>query len=182
MASLDAEGFATFGLEPSSSFRDRAISHTGIAADRLALSRIEDADYPQGMFDLVTFGAVLEHLPDPSGAIVRALQWTRPGGLVHIEVPSADWLMARLVDLVYRIQRQDLTCHLSPLHIPFHLFEFTPRSFERHAARTGYEVAHCRRYVGRTYAPRWADVALVPLMRATGAGLQIEVWLRKVRR
>jgi SAM-dependent methyltransferase len=179
MASLEAAGFDTFGFEPSSSFRDRAISHTGIAADRLAASGIEDADYPDGRFDLVTFGAVLEHLPDPAAAIVSALAWTTPGGLLHVEVPSSEWLMARLVDRVYRLQRRDLTCHLSPLHIPFHLFEFTPRSFERHATRAGYEIACCRRYVGQTYAPRWAEAVLVPLMEATRSGLQLEVWLRK---
>jgi hypothetical protein len=179
MASLAAAGFDTFGLEPSSSFRHRAISQTGIAADRLALGRIEDGDYSEGRFDLVTFGAVLEHVSDPAAALVRAMLWTRPGGLIHVEVPSSDWLMARLVDFAYRIQRLDVTCHLSPLHIPFHLFEFTSRSFEQHAARVGYEVATCRRYVGQTYAPRWGDRVLVPLMEATRSGLQLEVWLRK---
>ena len=179
MMSLEAAGFDTFGLEPSTTFRERAISRTGINAERLQSTSIEDASYPEGQFDLVTFGAVLEHLPDPAAAIVRALTWTRPGGLIHIEVPSSDWLMARLVDLAYRSQRLDLTCHLSPLHIPFHLFEFTPRSFERHAARAGYDVAHVRRYVGQTYAPRWARAMLAALMEATRSGLQLEVWLRK---
>lgn len=179
MASLEAAGFATFGLEPSASFRHHALAQTGIAAERLVLSRIEDAELPEGRFDLVTFGAVLEHLPDPAAAILRALTWARPGGLIHIEVPSSDWLMARLVDLVYRIQRLDHTCHLSPLHIPFHLFEFTPSSFECHAARAGYEVALCRRHVAQTYTPRWAAAVLVPLMELAGAGMQLEVWLRK---
>jgi len=179
MASLEEAGFDTFGLEPSSTFRERAISQTGIAAERLEPNRIEDADYPAESFAFVTFGAVLEHLPDPGAAIVRALRWTAPGGLIHIEVPSSDWLMARLVDLAYGLQRLDLTCHLSPLHVPFHLFEFTPSSFTRHAARTGCEVACWRRYVGQTYAPRWADAVLRPLMEATCSGLQLEVWLRK---
>jgi hypothetical protein len=87
--------------------------------------------------------------------------------------------MARLVDLVYRVQRLDYTCHLSPLHVPFHLFEFTRTSFDAHAARVGYEVVLCRRHVGQTYAPRWAGRILAPLMSATGTGLQLEVWLRK---
>ncbi len=179
MVSLEAAGFVTFGLEPSPNFHRHAISQTGIAAERLSLGRIEDTTFPEDRFDLVTFGAVLEHLADPAAAIVRALGWARAGGLIHIEVPSSDWLMARLIDLGYRIQRLDYTSHLSPLHIPFHLYEFTVRSFERHAARTGYELALCRRHVAQTFAPRWADPVLVPLMQATGTGLQLEVWLRK---
>lgn len=179
MASLEAAGFATLGLEPSSSFRERAISHTGIAPERLTLGRIEAACYPEARFDLVTFGAVLEHLPDPAAAIIRCLAWTKPQGLLHIEVPSSDWLMTRVLDVAYRVQRLNLTSHLSPLHIPFHLFEFTPTAFERHAARVGYEVAGWRRHVGQTYAPRWADSVLVALMEKTGSGMQLEVWLRK---
>jgi len=179
MVSLEAAGFAAYGLEPSANFHDYAISETGIAADRLSLGRIEEAEFAAEWFDLVTFGAVLEHLADPAAAILSALAWTRTGGLIHIEVPSSDWLMARLVDLGYRLQGLDFTCHLSPLHIPFHLFEFTPASFQRHAAHTGYEVALVRRHVAQTYAPRWADAGLRRLMDLTKTGMQLEVWLRK---
>jgi SAM-dependent methyltransferase len=181
MVSLEAAGFAAYGLEPSANFHEYAISQTGIPHDRLSLGRIEDAEFAAEQFDLVTFGAVLEHLPDPAAAILSALCWTRTGGLIHVEVPSSDWLMARLVDFTYRMQRLDFTCHLSPLHIPFHLFEFTPASFERHAARTGYEVALCRRHVAQTYAPRWADAGLRRLMDLTQTGMQLEMWLRKSR-
>jgi SAM-dependent methyltransferase len=182
MISLEAAGFAAYGLEPSANFHDYAISQTGIVPERLLLGRIEDAEFAAERFDLVTFGAVLEHLPDPAAAILRALAWTRTGGLIHIEVPSSDWLMARLVDFAYRVQGLDFTCHLSPLHIPFHLFEFTPASFERHAARAGYEVALCRRHVAQTYAPRWADAGLRRLMDRTKTGMQLEMWLRKPTR
>ena len=85
----------------------------------------------------------------------------------------------RILDAVYRVQGLDYTCHLSPLHVPFHLFEFTLRSFQLHAQRLGYEVAGHRYYPGDTYAPRWATPALVRLMEATKTGLQLEVWLRR---
>ncbi len=179
MVSLEAAGFAAYGLEPSATFRDYAISQTGITPERLSLGPIEDAEFAAEQFDLVTFGAVLEHLADPAAAILSALAWTRTGGLIHIEVPSSDWLMARLVDFGYRMQGLDFTCHLSPLHIPFHLFEFTPASFERHAARAGYEVAFCRRHVAQTYAPQWAGAGLTRLMDLTKTGMQLEMWLRK---
>ena len=179
MISLEAAGFAAFGIEPSANFYNYAISRTGVAPERLSLGRVEDAEFAAGRFDFVTFGAVLEQLADPAAAILSALAWTRAGGLIHIEVPSSDWLMARLVDLGYRIQGLDFTCHLSPLHIPFHLFEFTPASFERHGARAGYEVTLCRRHVAQTYAPGWADAGLSRLMELTNTGMQLEVWLRK---
>jgi SAM-dependent methyltransferase len=153
MASLERAGFDVFGLEPSAPFREVAIDRNGISPDRLSPASVEEAGYADASFDFVTFGAVLEHLLDPAGCLERALRWTRPGGLVHVEVPSADWLVARMLDLAYRVQGLDYTTHLSPMHSPFHLYEFTLTSFERHAERAGYEIASHRRLVADPYAP-----------------------------
>jgi 2-polyprenyl-3-methyl-5-hydroxy-6-metoxy-1,4-benzoquinol methylase len=91
MLKLSRHGFAASGVEPSAPFREAAIAQNGIPGDRLLLGRIEDVEFDLASFDFITFGAVLEHLPAPSSAIERALAWLRPGGLIHIEVPSANW-------------------------------------------------------------------------------------------
>jgi SAM-dependent methyltransferase len=178
MLKLSEHGFDAYGVEPSAPFREAAITHNGIRDDRLLPGRIEDAEFAPRSFDFITFGAVLEHLPTPSAAIERALRWLRPGGLIHIEVPSADWLMARMLDRVYRLQGLDYTSHLSPLHVPFHLFEFTLESFQRHAERLGYELAEHRRHVCDTFAPPWVSPLLTRIMERSGTGLELEVWLR----
>lgn len=179
MASLERAGFDAYGLEPSAPFREVAVSRSGISPERLSLTGVEEADYPDESFDFVTFGAVVEHLLDPAACLERALRWTRPGGLIHVEVPSSDWLMARMLDLVYRMQGLDYTTHLSPMHSPFHLYEFTMVSFERHAERAGYEIALHRRLVGSPYVPGLLRRPLVKLMERTGTGMQLEVWLRR---
>lgn len=179
MASLSQAGFEAYGIEPSASFRDFALGQTGLPADRIMLASVEEADFADGTFDFVTFGAVLEHLPEPAQALKKALRWIRPGGLVHVEVPSSNWLMARLVDAVYRMQGLDYTCHLSPLHVPYHLYEFTAKSFDAFAGAVGCQIAHRRLFVGETYAPRWLDPLLKRMMTATATGMQLEVWLRR---
>ena len=113
MRSLTAHGFEAHGLEPSAAFRQAAIDRGGIDPDRLTLGAIEEASYEPGTFDFVTFGAVLEHLPDPAGCIERAMTWLASGGLLYVEVPSADWLTARLVNLVYRVQGLDYVANLA---------------------------------------------------------------------
>ncbi len=75
MTALACRGFEAFGLEPSPGFRRRALK-IGIDPGRLQLGSLESADYEGGAFDLVTFGAVLEHLQDPATSITR-----RSGGL-----------------------------------------------------------------------------------------------------
>lgn len=87
--------------------------------------------------------------------------------------------MARLLDAAYRVQGLDYTTHLSPLHAPYHLYEFTDRSFDAFASRVGCQVAFRHMYVATTYAPRWLDPMLKRIMGATKTGMLIEVWLRK---
>lgn len=179
MTSLANAGFEAYGVEPSPSFREFAIERAGLAPERIKLASVEDADLPDASFDFVTFGAVLEHLPQPAEALRNALRWARPGGLVYIQVPASNWLMARLVDTAYRMQGLDYTCHLSPLHPPYHLYEFTAESFEAFASQVGCQVASHRMLVAETYAPRRLDRVLKRIMATTDTGMLIEVWLRK---
>ena len=119
--------------------------HTvGVNQDRLALAAVEDADYPPNHFDFITFGAVLEHLRSPSRSLERALGWLKPRGVIHAEVPSSRWLVSRLVNAYYRLCGTRLVTNVSPMHVPYHLFEFSPRSFELHGHRAGYEIAEQR--------------------------------------
>jgi SAM-dependent methyltransferase len=177
MTALERAGFAVHGLEPSPAFRSRAIEQ-GVPARRLKLGTVETADYEPATFDLITFGAVLEHLHDPAAALSRALPWLAPGGLIHAEVPSARWLLGRALNAAYRFGGTDNVTNLSPMHVPYHLYEFTPDSFARHGDRAGYEIASTRVYVGDTYLPDPLSRAATRLMERTGTGMQLQVWLR----
>jgi SAM-dependent methyltransferase len=131
-------GCDSWGLEPSEPFRRKAIDVTGIDPDRIQLAGIEDAEYSPGSFDFITFGAVLEHLYDPHAALSKAMSWLKPGGVTQAEVPSSDWLIPKLVNFYFRLRGTNYVTHISPMHPPFHLYEFTLKSF-RH-----YEVAEHR--------------------------------------
>ncbi len=179
MRALASAGFVVQGIEPSRQFCRAAIELGGIEPKDLVETSIESASFSPESFDLVTFGAVLEHLQDPAGALYAATEWLKPNGLIHLEVPSADWLIARVANRLYRLQRSDYVANLSPMHPPYHLYEFRLEAFSQHGIRAGYRVAHHRRYVGDTYLPR----ALAPFaqfyMERTSSGMQLEVWLEK---
>ena len=179
MRSLEAAGFDAYGLEPSEPFHRRAISHSKIDPQRLQLASLQEAVYPSASFDFITFGAVLEHLQDPSSSILKALDLTSPGGVIHIEVPSSAFLTTKLLNLIYRLQGLDYVSNICPMHPPFHLYEFAPKSFEFHARMHGYEVALQRLLSVDTMLPKFLDPILKPLMRITGTVMQLEVWLRK---
>lgn len=131
MLAMERAGFEVYGLEPGVQIRKMAIDRLGILPERLQLTTLENAVYPSNYFKFITFGAVLEHLPKPAEALRRAVQWLEPGGIIHLEVPSAEWLIPRLIDFYYRCLGTRYTTHLSPMHTPYHLFEFTPVCFHK---------------------------------------------------
>lgn len=177
MAFLEGHGFDAFGLEPSPAFRDRAIAD-GISPERLQLARIEDVSFKPATFDFISMAAVLEHLQNPALAIERAVKWLAPKGLVYAEVPSARWLLGRILNATYRAQRLEFVTNLSPMHPPYHLYEFTLEAFLRHSELSGYEVAESQFYPCDTFLPRPVSILASWLMDHTGTGMQLEVWLR----
>ncbi len=180
MRSLIHGGFDAWGVEPSEPFRAFAIDKNGLDPDRVQLAKMEEAEFAPGQFDFITFGAVLEHLLDPSVALERALGWLKPSGLLHAEVPSSNWLPARLANAYYRLMGTTFVTHLSPMHVPFHLFEFTPASFIANGRRLGYTLAEHRfDAVGFTNVPKPLYRPLRSIMARTGTGMQLIAYLRK---
>jgi SAM-dependent methyltransferase len=176
MLAFQNSGFDTWGIEPSQHFRAQALDQR-IPAERLLPAPIESAELPAEGFDFINMSAVMEHLVEPAGALARALGWLAPGGLIRVEVPSSDWLIARLLNLVYRLQGLDFVTNTSPMHPPFHLYEFTRQCFVTHGERAGYRVADSRVFTGDTFVPRAVQRAARRLMAATDSGMVLELWL-----
>lgn len=116
--SLCQAGFDVWGIEPSSSFHARALELTGLNDAKVINSSIDDADLPGSYFDFVTFGAVFEHLYHPRECLEMALHWCKPGGIVHIEVPSSQWLIESIYQALLKLRGSELSTYLSPMHAP----------------------------------------------------------------
>lgn len=180
MIALQNAGFESHGMEPGAAFYNKAIEEMGIESKRLQHAGIESADFPAASFDFVTFGAVLEHLTDPAASLRCALEWTKPGGLIHAEVPNSRWLIARLVNTYYAAMGNAYTAHLSPMHSPYHLFEFGEESFKHFAAANNVTIEKFVHTVCTLYhVPRALHSAARRLMDATNTGMQLTVWIRK---
>ena len=180
MIALQQAGYDAYGFEPSVPFYQRAINEMKIPADKLKFGMIEEVDYPENNFDFITFGAVLEHLYDPAASIKKAMKWLKPGGLIHIEVPSSNYLIPKIFNFYFRLRGTNYVNNISPMHRPFHLHEFTIESFMHHAKKENYEIAHHQYYVCDVYfLPRITHSLLKWYMGKTNKGMQLAVWLRK---
>jgi len=180
MISLENAGYDVYGFEPSVPFYNKAIELMKIPSEKLKLGMIEEVDYPDNFFDFITFGAVLEHLYDPSAAVQKSLRWLKPGGLIHIEVPSSKYLIPKIFNFYFGLGDSNYVNNLSPMHRPFHLYEFAIESFKHHANHNNYEIAYREYYVCDVYfLPKIFHPLLKWYMKKTNKGMQLAVWLRK---
>lgn len=179
MRALDNHGFESYGIEPSKPFHEKALSTMKISPQRLQCVAIEKAEFEPNQFDFITFGAVLEHLEDPSLSIEKALKWLKPGGIIEIQVPSSRWLTAKLINIYYKITFSDFCSNLSPMHSPYHLYEFDLKSFEAHASKHNYSIVDVHYEICNTFLPSILDPILRPIMKKTKTGMEIYVLLKK---
>jgi ubiquinone/menaquinone biosynthesis C-methylase UbiE len=179
MKALEKAGFEVYGFEASRPFYERAISQMNISPEKLKYGMLEEMEYPSEFFDFISFGAVLEHLYDPSRSIMRALNWLKPSGLIHIEVPSSRWLINNMINKVYSLTLKDYVGNISPMHEPYHLYEFSLESFKLNGEKNNYSIAHHEYYVCDTYLPSFLDRIASEIMKRTETGMQLTVWLRK---
>lgn len=180
LISLKNAGFDAYGFEPSDTFYERAIRQMGIKPENFRKGMVEEMNYEPNTFDFITFGAVLEHLYDPDRAIARAMNWLKPNGVMHIEVPSSAHLVARVFNLYYRLRGTNYVTNLSPMHSPFHMYEFGLNSFRENQKKNQYTIAQYEYYVCEIVGiPKVLHPLFRWYMKKTNKGMQLEVWLKK---
>lgn len=180
MLSLENAGFDAYGFEPSKPFYERAISSMNISTSKLELGKIEDIDYEPSTFDFITFGAVFEHLYHPAFCLEKAIHWLKPGGIIQIEVPSSNHLIAKLLNTYYRVSGSNYVTNLSPMHTPFHLYEFGYKSFVELSKKLHYTIIkHDYQVCSIYHVPKVLHPIFKSIMKRTNSGMQLTVWLTK---
>jgi SAM-dependent methyltransferase len=180
MISLEKAGFDTYGLEPSKPFYERAISKMGIKPEKLRFGMIEEVTYAENLFDFISFGAVFEHLYHPARSLGKVLKWLKPNGIVQIEVPSSKYFISKLINFYFRLRGTNYVTNISPMHVPFHLYEFGLKSFEELGKRIGFKTEEHYYDVGQIdIIPKIFHPLLIKYMKWTNSGMQLTVYLRK---
>lgn len=96
------------------------------AEERLGIETVwadaeEGLPFPDGSFDVVVAGELLEHLADPAAAVAHVRRVLKPGGRFVGSVPNAFRLKSRIRFVAGRHPETDAT----------HLQLFTPAALER---------------------------------------------------
>lgn len=128
------------GLEPSS----RAAEVVRSAGIPVQEAMIEDADFPEASFDVVTMDAVIEHLRDPVEVLRGVNALIRPGGVIVLKTPKFGGPAYRMHGAAWNGFRHG-----------YHTFLFTGATLSRTMEAAGFRpLAHPRR-------DRWLDDILI---------------------
>jgi SAM-dependent methyltransferase len=127
-------------------------------------SRLDEADWPHGFFNLVTMWDVIDHIPHPDSLLKRCRELLAPGGVCFIRVPNILMHLprARLKKLVWGM-RSDITY----LQARDHCHYYSPATIRRLLERNGFSdvrfvhlppvdsVARHRRPLGQLARKGW---------------------------
>ena len=90
---------------------------------------LETAPVPDKPFDLIVGWMVLEHLHDPLSGLRKLRKCAKPDTWLVLSVPNAG-------SIEFRVFKE----HWYSLHLPAHLYHFTPRTIDQLLGRTGWRL------------------------------------------
>jgi len=130
-------GWDAEGCDLSEDFVRYAREVNGVNAHAATL---EQMNYPEASFDVVTLVEVIEHLYDPAETVRELRRVVRPGGLVYISTPNEESVYQSLGNLYYKARGLDWVVNLCPTWNLYHVQGFSPRSLRYLLAAHDFEI------------------------------------------
>jgi len=121
------DGWELFGVEIDPNTAHKARKNSGA---NISVGRIENQNFPENYFDVITAWEVIEHISDVSVCLRRLRSWLKPDGILCLSTPNLNKLKNRL----FRKYREDF---FKP---PEHLLYLNRRSLRIMMSKAGYEV------------------------------------------
>lgn len=125
MHGMAQKGWVVEGIEPSPA----AGSEARALGYPVHIGPLETAPDPAAPYDLIVGWMVLEHLHEPVAALEKLRRWSTSGAWLVASVPDAGaWELRLFGDAWYA------------LHLPGHLFHYTPATLGRVLERAGWRL------------------------------------------
>ena len=93
------------------------------------VGELADLDYPPESFDVITLWHVIEHLHHPVKTLQKIRELLKPGGMFLMGTPNVESTWATLFGRYW-----------DGLHLPFHLWLFSPETISKALLGIGFEI------------------------------------------
>ena len=93
-------------------------------------------------FDIIILNAVLEHVYDPDSMIRACRDLIAVDGVLYLDVPNEDHLLADVAGAVNRIMGRPGIFKLAPTFPPYHVYGFSPPSLETLLKKHAFAIEH----------------------------------------
>jgi|YNPNPStandDraft_1061719.scaffolds.fasta_scaffold56234_1 ubiquinone/menaquinone biosynthesis C-methylase UbiE len=124
------QGWEVYGVEINESASEYARRQLGLM---VKTGTLEDVDYPESYFDVVTLWHVLEHIYDPLSALKKIHRLLKPDGLLVFTTPNLESLDARLFGPFW-----------IGYDLPRHLQVFSYRTMRTLTDKSGFRILDAR--------------------------------------
>jgi len=128
-------GWTAMGVEPSASLAELARRHFGLDVKTCFL---DEADFPDAHFDVVTMTDVFEHITEPRSMLRQIGRILKPDGILFIKVPNGRFNLfkLRVLDRLGRLGALDIFDSYE------HVVHYSSRTLRRMLAAEGFRVRY----------------------------------------
>jgi SAM-dependent methyltransferase len=151
---MQASGWEVAGIEPNAEAADYGRDTYQLD---IRTGTLEESDFADNGFDVVTLWDVLEHVPDPRSTLQEIARILRPGGLLVASTPNPTCIEARLFGR-----------HWIGWERPRHLYLFPPRLLRHYLGDAGFDEIVIESFAGRlavtvTSLEYWLKTTWIPM-------------------
>lgn len=136
-------GWDAIGTEVSESFAKYGKKILGVD---IRIGTLDNINFPEESFDVVTLNSVIQHSIDPKSLLEQIHRVLKKDGIVYIETANNNSLIYKAGDLYYKIRGKQKTTHLSPMWPSYQVYGFTPQALRMILVNTGFDIV--KLYVG----------------------------------
>ena len=129
-AEAAGQGWQVSGIDPAAWAID--IAQQRVSGAQFFTTNIEDAQFADNGFDVITLWDVLEHIDQPKDLLQRSTAWLSKDGCIYLNLPNINSFTARLLGKYW------------PMLLREHLWYFSPHTITRLLNETGYSVLDIR--------------------------------------
>jgi len=155
---LKQRGFHVRGFDSSSEAAGIAKSESDV--DVVVGTRLQDAGFAAGSFDLVTLFHVMEHVTDPRSVLSEVRRILRPEGRLVLQVPNIESWQFRLFGVRWY-----------GLDVPRHVINYSTHAMRGLLEQSGFKISRTRHFNLRDNAPALAS-SLFPSLDPVSRGVR----------